>query len=263
MKRGTLIGIGVLAFSLLPAWAVNSASQQSRMTWVGAVLFFAFGGAMASLASRAAPPSATQEPGPYVSRYRLPFQAVLGLSFLIAELFAIAVTYAEPGIGIGGGLGLYVSKLGATLFPVVAKYATAIEPPLSPDALFRAQAIVSIFMLAGIPSFIAFAAYFLGVPDSERRNLHAANPTKSPSGTLVIFGGAFVLFIGASAFFGWGEFDDEPVTKAWGYILEAKCYARGDDLLIFAAALSKAAAVFGSPLAALVVADANRILPRT
>ncbi|NGO54949.1 hypothetical protein [Allomesorhizobium camelthorni] len=259
MKRGTLIGLAVFAFSLLPAWAVKSASQESRLVWVGAILFFAFGGAMVSLASQAQRPKS----GPYISRYRPPFHAVLGLSFLAAELLAIAFTYAEPGVGIVGGLGLYLAKLGAILFPVVAKYATAIEPPLSPGALFRAQAIVSVIMLAGVPSFIAYSAFLFGMPDTERRDLYASNPRKRPSDTFVILGVPFVLLIAATVFFGWFEFDDEPVTKAKECIMKAVCYARGDDLLVIAAAFIKTFAAFGAPIGALVVLDTNRVLPRT
>jgi hypothetical protein len=137
MKRGTLVGIAVLGFfSLLPAWAVNSASQQSRMTWVGAVLCFAFFGGIAGLAAKASSHPVTPEFGPYVRRYQPYFGAFNGLIFLLAWLFSIAITYAEPGVGFAGWLGIFLSKIGAILFPVVAKYATAIEPPLAPDALF-------------------------------------------------------------------------------------------------------------------------------
>jgi hypothetical protein len=185
MKRGTLIGIVFFSSLLLPAWAVESASQQSRMTWVGAILFLGFISTIATLALNASGKNRDTQ-GPYMRRYRFPFLATVSFSFLTAELLAIAITHTEPGVGVVGGLGVLLSKVGATLFPVVGKYATAIEPPLSPDALFRVQAIVSAFMLAGIPSFVACAAYFLGMPESERRNLYAANHRKRPSEIVVI-----------------------------------------------------------------------------
>jgi hypothetical protein len=262
MKRGTLIGIVFFSSLLLPAWAVKSASQQSRMTWVGAILFLGFISTIATLALNASGKNPDTQ-GPYVRRYRPPFLAAVSFSFLTAELLAIAITYSEPGVGIVGGLGVFLSKIGAALFPVVAKYATAIEPPLSPDALFRAQAIVSIFLLAGIPSSIAFAAYYLRMPESERLNLHAANPRKRPSDGVVILLSVFAPLMAATVFFGWFEFDDEPVTKAKECIMKAVCYTRGGDLLVIAAAFMKAVVFFAFPLGALMVADANRVLPRT
>lgn len=259
MKRGTLIGLAVLVFSLLPAWAVKSASQQSRMTWVGAILFLAFIGLMGSLAANASPASVKWEPGPYARRYRFAFLAVVSFSFLIAELFAIAITYAEPSIGIVGRSGVFISGIGATFFPVIGKLATAIEPPLSPDVLFRVQSILSTFMLASIPSSIAFVAYFLGMPDTERRDLHAASPRKRPSDAVVLWCGALALLVPPIAIFGWLDFGSRPTDKC---IMQASCFAGGDDLLLFAATSMKVCLAFGFPLGALMLADANRILPK-
>jgi hypothetical protein len=258
MKRGTLIGIAFFAFLLLPAWAAKSASQQSRIVWVGFILFFAFIGGIANLAYRASPAAVTWQPGPYARRYRFVFLAVVGFSFLTAELLAIAITYSEPGIGIVGRSRDFISGIGATLFPVIGKLATAIEPPLPPDVLFRVQAIMSTFMLASIPSLIAAAAYFLGMPDTERRDLHAASPRKRPSDAMVLLCAAFALAMSPAAIFGWLDFSSHPTDKC---LMRASCYARGDDLLIFVAASMKVLA-FALPLGALMLADANRILPR-
>jgi hypothetical protein len=169
MRRGTLIGWGIFALFLLPAWAVKSAAMQSRMMWLGVVLFFAFLGAMITLITAIGPPSSKHEPGPVVKRQRSRQALVWGLSFLVAELSAIAFTHAEPGVGPVGSYGLLVSSVGANLFPVVAKYATAMQPPLSPTSLFRVQSIVSIFMLAGIPCLIARVRTSVTGPSSSRQ----------------------------------------------------------------------------------------------
>jgi hypothetical protein len=249
-----------LVFSLLPAWAVKSASQQSRMTWVGAILFLAFIGLMGSLAANASPASVKWEPGPYARRYRPYLGTFMGLIFFLTSLCAIAITYAEPGVGLTGGLGVSLAKIGALLFPLVAKYATSIEPPLSPDTLFRAQAIVSIFLLASILGLAACAAYLLAMPVSERRNIHASTRGVWPD-RLVPLTTAVLLLISASTFFGWSEFD-QPLTNQ-KCVLHSACYTRGDDLGIIAAAVLRVVVIIAMPVGAFLLFDANRLLPKT
>lgn len=150
--------------------------------------------------------------------------------------------------------------IGATLFPVVAKYATAIEPPLSPDALFRAQAIVSVFLLASIPGLAACAAYVLAMPVSERWNLHVSNPKLWPN-KFVALTTAVLLLISASTFFGWFEFDQPLANQKC--LLHAACYTRGDDLGIIAAALVRVGIIIVAPIGALLLFDANQLLSKT
>lgn len=107
MKRGALIGIAVLVLSLLPAWAVKSATQESRLVWVGTILFIAFIAMVGSLAAKVSPASIISEPGPYARRYRPYLGVFMGLIFSLTSLCAIAITYAEPGVGFTGGLGVH------------------------------------------------------------------------------------------------------------------------------------------------------------
>lgn len=259
MKLRAQSGWTTLALFLFPAWAVKSAPMQSRMLWVGVVLFFAFLGVMATVIKTIGPTQTKIEPdptSPLLRRRRLEQAWICGVTLVLAEFSAIAFTYAEPKVGPIGSYGTLVSSLGANLFPVVAKYATALQPPLPSTQLFRVQSIVSIFMLAVIPCFIAFIRSFLAMSDSDWRLHFESTNGKRPSDFLAIGMILFAIVTTAVFFFGWFEFE-EPIKKC---IIQATCYARGDDLLIFAAAGMKAVAVFGFPLGAIGMVMANRTL---
>jgi hypothetical protein len=258
MKRSTLIGWVVLLFALLPIWAVKSASQQSRFGWTGVLLFLAFVSVVKRVARTQSPePQVTF--GPYVHR-NLPYLgAIVRVSFLIAGLFATAITYADPGIGAVGELGLALSQITAILFPAVAKYATAMNPPLSTEALFKVQSIVSVFILAGIPSFFAYAIYLFRMPKTERLKTYESRQVKRHSVGFLLFGTVFAIYVALASYAGFFEFGRSE-TK-WWCILQASCYARGDDLTIFAAALLKVCGLFGFLLGAFVLVDASRLLP--
>ncbi|MDW6020719.1 hypothetical protein SAZ10_02975 [Mesorhizobium sp. BAC0120] len=256
MNRRTLIGYLVLAFCLLPAWAVKSATTQSRISWTGAILFFAFIVIVGSLVRNATSPESL--PGPDFRRYQPFFMLAVGLSFLAAELLAIAFTYAESGVGLAGRAGVVISQIGSTHIPVVSKYATAMEPPLSPTSLFRVQSIVTVFMIAGLLTSIAYILLYWKMSVSERLQLYQWGRQKRPSNALVFGSFTFALLMALAAIFGGSEFG-EPTPKFC--LVQAVCYARGDDLLVFAAALAKVVAVFGFPLGAFALYDANRVLP--
>jgi hypothetical protein len=262
----SLGGWAALVLFLLPAWAVNSASMQSRMVWTGTVLFFAFLGIMTAMIQAAGPPQARTDPdptSPLLIQRRLELRWICWLSFLLAELSAIAFTYAQPAVGFFGSYGVLVSSLGANLFPVVAKYATALQPPLSPTALFRVQSIVSIFMLAALPCVVAGARAALVMSDADWRRHFASSKQKRPSNLLVIGMVPFAILVMLMGFFGWLGFD-EPTnfdrTSEKGCMYQAFCYARGDDLLIFAAGGITIVAVFGFPLGAILAVIANGVL---
>lgn len=257
MKRATSIEWIVLLFALLPAWAVKSASSQNRISWIGMLVFLAFVSLVITAArARKSEPQVTF--GPYVLRNFPYVGAVVGVSFLIAGFFATAITYATPGIGLMGELGLTLSQRAAILLPVVARYATAMNPPLSTEALFRVQSIVSVFMLAGIPSFVAYVIYLVRMPKAERLKIYESKQVKRHSRGFVLFGAFFAIYVALASYIGFFEFE-RPEAK-W-CILQANCYARGDDLTIFAAALLKVCGFFGFPLGAFVLVDASRLLP--
>jgi hypothetical protein len=265
MKFAPLAGWTALALFLLPAWAVKSAPMQSRWLWVGVILFFAFLGAMSTVIKAIGPPQI--EPPSAPTNPMLVQQAwVCGLSFLFAELSAIGFTYAEPGAGLLGSHGLLVSSLGANLFPVVAKYATAMQPPLSPPSLFRVQSIISIFLLAAIPCFMVSLWMTLTISDADWRKQFGSTRQKRPSDLFVMLVVPFCILAMATGLFGWFEFNeptdaDRMTTKKC--IMQAICYARGDDLLIFVAGGMKVLTVFGFPLVAIAIVIANRVLAQT
>lgn len=250
MKRQAFIGLAVLAAALLPAWAVNSASQHSRNIWVGSVLFLAFLSASAGSAAISSPSRTEWSSGPYEGRYVPYVNALAGISFLAAELVAIGLTYAEPDKGILGPTGRVLSEIGATLFPVIARYETSMDPPLSPLFLFRTQSIVSVFLLAGLVTFFAYAAYWIRMPRQERRNVLRRGSHRPLSG-----GVAVLCCLGAGAwlaaiFFGFGEF---KLTESKFCLIQAPCYLFGGDLVVFTAALAKSLPLACSALFILMV----------
>lgn len=260
MKRATWIGWAVLIVAMLPAWAVKSASLQSRMTWSGMLAFLAFVSAIVWVGqARKSGPQVVF--GSYVDRNLPRVGSILGASFLIAGVFATAITYAEPGIGLIGELGLLLSQKAATLLPVVAKYATAMDPPLSSEALFKVQSIVSAFMLAGIPSFVAYATYLARMPKADRLKLYESRHVERHSKVFLLFAAAFAIYVALASYAGSFEFD-RPEAK-WWCILQASCYARGDDLTIFAAGLLKVFGSYGFILGAFLLVDSSLLLPRS
>lgn len=191
--------------------------------------------------------------------HNLPYVgAIAAVSFLIAGLFAIAITYATPGVGLTGELGLALSQKAAIFLPVVARYATAMDPPLSAEALFRVQSIVSAFMLAGVPSIVAYAIYLVRMPKADRLKLYEARQVERHSQAFLWFAAAFAIYVALANYAGFSEFDRH---EAKWCILQASCYARGDDLTIFLAALLKVLGFFGFPLGAFLLVDSSRLLP--
>ncbi|MGX5802360.1 hypothetical protein ACWGS9_14030 [Bradyrhizobium sp. Arg314] len=259
MKQAAWIGVITLLVILLPAWAVKSASQQSRIGWAGFVLLMAFV-SLAIAAAKARNPRSRVVLGPYVQRNFRYLSTVFAASFLIAGGLAIATTYAQPGVGFIGELGLMLSKKAASLVPVVAKYETAMDPPLSSEALFKVQSIVTAFLLAGTLSFACYAVYLVRMPRAERIAIYASRQVTRHSAAFLCFCSAFAVYVSFAAFAGFFEF--EAAKAKWWCALQASCYARGDDLTIIAAAMLKVFAVFGFPFGAAVLVDSARLLPR-
>lgn len=250
MKRQVFIGFVVLAAALFPAWAVNRASQQSRNIWVVSVLFLAVLGAITGCVAIASPSRQAWNPGPYERRFGPYFRAIAGISFLMAELFAIAVTYAEPGTGIVGNSGLWLANVGESAFPVVVKYATAMEPQLPPVSLFKVQTIVTAFLCAGLVAIVAWAAYFFGMPKKERVYSFEYSGRKRPSFLVAGFCALFAAMTFCIGLFGFLEFNRSTSTHCF---IDARCYAFGDDLVVFTAALMKTFYVFVFPLGAVAM----------
>jgi uncharacterized membrane protein len=252
VRRNAWIGVCVLAACLLPAWAVESASRQSRMIWIGAVAFLGFLGLIGALADMAS--GRTQNAPIPRLRHQRYVGLVVGISFLSAQFCAIMFTHLDEGPDLIRNLGYLLSAAGSGLFPVIGRYAEDLS--LSPQALLRAQSIVSAFLLAGFLSAAALVFSLFRTPDIERRLFWERNRPNPPPPALIVVSLPFVILIALSAYFGWGEFDGQSADRCF---IKAACYTHGDDLTLMTAALAKTFAVFGFPLGALVLLDTLRL----
>lgn len=259
MKMGSIVGWSTFALAMLPAWAVNSAMENSRLGWMVSVLLLGFASLIAGFTVKTI---ARQPPSPtnvHTARYRPMLATTFGVCTTAAILLSTAFTYAEPGEGTLGNLASLVSDVGSWLFPVVARYATDLQPPLSPVRLLQVQSIVSIVLLASLPCLVAYAVCFFFMSPAERRSLFENGGRERPSDLVVFAAVPFGLYVGASSYFGWSEFEPIAEIGRKGCIINATCYAHGDDLLILAAAGTKLVAIIVFPLGALVTVMANRV----
>lgn len=255
MKLGSLAAWFIFGLVVLPAWAVKSATQGSRVSWAATILFFGFvcfSIALNTKASSKLPPSRVHRYGPYLL-------ALTVFWVLITTLSSIAFTYAEPGKGFVGNLGSLVVHLGSRALPIVARYATDLQPPLPPERLFQLQSIVSVVLITGILYSGAYSIVMFLLSPSERCELRALAANTGPRlhDLTVIAAVLFSLLISLSAYFGWGEFEPLDQFSRKHCAINATCYARGDDLVILAAAGMKLVAIVLFPLGALVAVWAN------
>lgn len=158
---------------VLPAWAVNNEPLDQRIFWTILVC-----GAFFLVLT-------TTGLGWFFEGYPLYLRLSWSAIFLFATLLSIAATYGKN--GIAGQLGTAVTYIGASLFPVVAPYATDLRPLLPPDQLFRAQTIMSSFLLAGL---VGVGAYVLFVGLTWKDKIE----TFSIKFTIPYVLGAFLVF---------------------------------------------------------------------
>lgn len=258
MKMGSIIGWSTFVLAMLPAWAVKSATEQGRIGWLISVLMLGFGCLIVGLTAKTLAP---QPPSPLnmrTARHGPMLATTFAMCTTVAILLSIAFTYAEPGKGVLGNLASLVSHFGSWLFPVVARYATDLQPPLSPERLFQVQSIVSIVLLASLPTIGTYVICWLRMSPAERRSLLENGVRERPSDLVVFAVVPFCLFVGASGYFGWSEFEPIADISRKSCIIKATCYAHGDDLLILAAAGTKLVAIVLFPLGALATVLANR-----
>lgn len=235
---------------------MHTAAPQSRVGWFGAVVFFAFIVLFAVLSTRAHPGS-DRKPGPFAQRYGGYLSVFIFATLFFGELLAIALTYGEPGQGFIGQIGSILSALGSYLFPVVAKYANSIQPPLSDRSIFRAQSIITCFIFAGLISSILIFIYYVAMPKNEMIERLNAGGRKRPNALTAVACILFAILTSLSAYFGIDEFQ----TKTEHCWLNAACYTAGDDLTLFWAAVGKIVMMFFFPLGGLAMLVARRTLP--
>ncbi|MFZ5672042.1 MAG: hypothetical protein ACOZAM_03660 [Pseudomonadota bacterium] len=238
------MGVAVAFLAAFPVFAVNSTSSGMRMLWIGALLMLAFIGFVGHLQVKGDPEiqkyAELQRRGPYLKRYRpAVFAIVLGV-LVVAELLAVAATYATP----QNPLFLHVTKQiaagGNEIFPLVGKYATQMTPPLAAEVLYKVQTVTTLFLTAGAIAFLAYAPYILCMPREEARamqrlqeRMRTSKFASSPIVMLYILV-PFGILVGFALFLGWFEFAPEPayLTRK-KCLMKAACYA-ADDLHLIA-----------------------------
>ena len=234
----------LVLLAVLPVFTVNTTSLAMRVSWVSFLLICCFVGFTAHLRTKD-DPKPTQR-GPYTSRYGPIVLGIILSALLIAEIVAVAATYATPERPLLWQATMLISSIGDAVFPLIGKYATRMEPPLPPEVLYKVQTVTTLFLLAGAIIVIVFAPYALCMPLEESLAIQkaAARFRKDRSATTkLLILAPFGIFCGFAPFLGWFEFDPDPA-----YVTHKKCFMKaacyvGDDLLLLATGYLR---VFGS-----------------
>lgn len=205
-----------------------------RVAWLSTLLILSFGSVMAYVKTQDEPKLIYR--GTYLRHRPLTMGIILG-ALLIAEILAIAATYATPERPLLWQASLLLSSFGEIVFPLIGKYATRVTPPLQPEVLYKVQAVTTLFMLAGAVITIAILPHIILMSDSDQRFLEKVQSrvrggsnwlTRNP---LILV--PFAVLIGFDLFFGWFEFDPDPAYLTHKKcLLKAACYAHDDLHLI-------------------------------
>ncbi len=260
----SLLWTAVAFLAIFPPFAVNSTSWGMRAIWIGFLLTAAFLCFMAHLREQEDPElhkyAELQRNGPYVRRYRPLAFGVILITLLVVEIPAVAATYATPDRPILWHGTELIAQWGEAIFPLIPKYATQITPPLEPQALYKVQAVMTLFLLAGALIFTIYASYIFCMPHDEtqiqQRVEQAMTPSRlasSPTAMLLILV-PFGVFCGFAMFLGWFEFDPQP-----HYLTHKKCFMQAgcyvaDDLLLIATGFARICGAYGFWLGAILFA---------
>lgn len=177
--------------------------------------------------------------GHYRHRGRPIAGAVFVAAPVLALIFSVAATHAVPEDPALWQMTIFMANLGDTIFPVVGKFVTQISPPLAPVTLYKAQSIVTLFLLAGLAMSIAMVPMMLSMPREERRAIREAGERygrkiRSPAMRWLCM--ALAAVFGLAVFMGWIGFPLEPIHMSGKRCLViAACYVQNDLLLLVAA----------------------------
>lgn len=236
MKKSVLYLAFVYLAAMISIWTVKSATPDGR--WYATMLMVLIGFAIVvAVAIVQVGPKETRDANPTKGPHHL-FGAMTGV-FIASILLASAFTHARPGVGPVGSLGSLLGSIGSAIFPVVGKYATMMQ--LGAQTLFKTQAVMTIFLLGGFLNGCLLVAAILILPRQERQNRFSDLGERSSriTSALAIL---FFIFLIVQAYFGWSEFDEnarEMSLDAKGCAVEAFCYLRGSDLMLFSVAALK------------------------
>ena len=164
---------------------------------------------------------------------------------MLAEF--IAMTYATPHSGFLGGIGDLLIAVGGLLFPVVRGYRSSVDPALSPEIVFRAQAIMTSFLLAGLIVFFAWLVVFATEPLSERRRSISGVTSPQTLGAMIFAG-----WMALEAFIGRVDFQRPASWDGKSCLFYAPCYTK-DDIMIFFVASMKVFVIFGFAVGAVAL----------
>lgn len=256
-----MFGWVAFAFILLPAIALNTAPMKHRILWAFLV-FLAF---ILYMAMSYANPEAmaTQSKGPYAQRYHKLFSRTVGILFVTTELIAIMFTYADPEGGFIRNFAEITATLGATLVPAIGKYAILVEPPLPTETLLKAQATVTIFILASAIAAFLFLIYIIPMPTDEKKKIMEAAGAYQKGKIFTILALPFGVFIGLDAYFGWSDYYQSSSYSARRRVSDClmmpRCFPHSGDIAIFLSATLKSVGMIGLPVGMLLAIDLARL----
>ena len=226
-------------------WGVKSAPTNDRLfatiLFAGFALMVSGFGYIASIPPRKSV-VVVAKPIPHIGIFLVGTYVLSVLSLSLA----IALTYSSPEIGMLGRLGGWAAGIGQYIFPVVTKYETQMQ--LSPSELFRAQSIMTAFLLPSALNGIIFTLAFLSPGPYWWEALEADPHPLSPSILVFLFPACIVFFL--IVYFGAFEFsssDYSALSGSKGCLLNALCYLRASDLTFFLTAAMESVSIAALP----------------
>ena len=223
---------------LISMWTVHSAPTDQRWLYTSLFVvlswFVGIGAYGASLGPPADQPSSWNT-DPRVARY---VGLAMTFIFVLALAVATALTYGKPSSPILASLATGIISAGEWMFPTVAKFRSEMDLPET--VLFKAQSVMTVFLLPALINGLIFVGYGLTVPSRERRLARENNPRGSLRPTAGAFIGlCLVPLLMIWFYLGFGQFDPDGSKFALGSKscpLNAFCYLRGSDLDLFMSA---------------------------
>ncbi len=232
--RSVILWAAITFLAIFPIFTVNSTTTGMRVTWISTLLIFGFLGVIVHI--RTKDDVELQQKGPFVRRYRPVAASIILGALMIAEILAVAATYASQDRPLLWRSVRLISSIGDAIFPLVGKYATQMTPPLAIEVLYKVQAVTTLSLAAGALIFIILVPYFLFMPRDEamvlQRIAARSGTNYSPTTKMLIL--PFAILAGFALFLGWFEFKPDPTYLTHKKCsMKAACYV-GDDLRLIA-----------------------------
>jgi hypothetical protein len=244
---GVLVIAPLFAIGFLPPILVHEASHRVRMWWLAYAVISVLVLLITSFALRKEPNNlrktyADNFSQTYMRRLKavsiaqlITSAATILLMIQIVNLDAIEKPWASLG---------EIAIMVAHPLPVIQRYDTDIPVAMSSLVTFKVKAIVALAFILALECIAAVVALICIMSRRERCALLLAQAerfkARNWSGLKVSLCVPFALFMAFSALFGWSEFDPPtPENLRKFCIITVACYAQ-DNLMIIAAALSKA-----------------------